>query len=407
MKKRNIIIAVIIILLAAIGITIFALVSPKKETDLTPIAKKLFEQNINELLHEPGKENIQSSYTITKIKLLAGDSKEFVADIYYNLSATEGNDTEVVKCKWTLRIKKSSNGKYVVKEEGVHVTTKGLKPIKDTEKVSDKVSKIVNKNTLSLDTKNKYSIRGSRVSVTYDNGDKYVDVPVALEDLLSKDAINNLANNKTASLEDGSYYITPEITAFVHGGEEGVSGEPVKVTLTDNEGKSWSTYNVSGTESEYGYARKFVGFTSKDQGFVVLTSSVAMGHQENNIYITKDGGKTWSEIGNTNKTYARVVTGAGFANDKIGFVGFRYENDNNPTVYRTADAGNTWNKLYIKLPSQYKDDFATPLCPIFKGAEGLLPVYLRDAQKTIQYISYDYGQTWKFDKDLDYSNQLK
>lgn len=101
------------------------------------------------------------------------------------------------------------------------------------------------------------------------------------------------------------------------------------------------------------------------------------------------------------------MTGAGFATDKIGLVGFRYETDNNPTVYRTADGGSTWKKLYIKLPSQYKDDFATPLCPIFKGAKGLLPVTLRDAQKTIQYISYDYGETWKFDKAVDYSNQVK
>lgn len=292
MKKRNIIIAILIILLVAISASLFFKVTNKKKVDLVPITKKLFEQHMDELLHEPGKENIESSYTITKIQPLAGDSKEFVSDIYYDLSATEGNDTEVVKCKWTMRIKKTSTGKYTVKDEGVHVTTTGLKAIKDTEKISSKIANIVNKNAISLDTPNKYSIRGNRVSVTYDNGDKYTDVPVPLEDLLSKNAIDNLANNKSASLEDGSYYITPEITAFVHGGEEGVSGEPVKVTVTDNEGKSWSTYSVSGTESEYGYLRKFVGFTSKDQGYVVITSSVAMGHQENNIYETKDGGKT-------------------------------------------------------------------------------------------------------------------
>ncbi|MBO3446518.1 hypothetical protein [Clostridium sp. CCUG 7971] len=79
--------------------------------------------------------------------------------------------------------------------------------------------------------------------------------------------------------------------------------------------------------------------------------------------MTKDGGKSWNEIGNTNEVYSRVVTGIGFLDDKIGFVGFRYESENNPTVYRTDNAGVTWEKLEIHLPYEYASDYATPRTP--------------------------------------------
>ena len=395
-KKRNLTIAISVLLIAAIIITVFFAffyTKEKSSADLAAITNPLFEKHMNELLNEPGKENLKSSYNITATKIIAGASKEFVADIYYDLSATDASGTETVQCKWTMRIKKSTADKYIVVDQGVHVKTDGLKLVKDTTKASSKSS---TDTELSLTSPNKYAIRVNRISVTYDNGVNWVDVPVPIEDLLNKGELTNLANGKKAALNDGSYYITPEKTAFVYSGAD----NSIKVTTTDNEGKAWYTYKVPNTASDYEYGSEFVGFTSKLQGFVVSTSSVAMGHQENNIYETSDGGITWNEIGNTNKVYARVVTGAGFATDKIGLISFRYETEKDPTIYRTTDSGATWKKVYIKLPAGYSNYNATPLSPIFNGAKGLLPVKVSGINKTIQFTSKDYGETWKFDKEV-------
>lgn len=404
-KKRYIIIVLsILTVLDIIIATLTIFYSGKGKADLLRSSNKLFEEHMYKLSNEAKNNNVESSYTIKEIKIVAGNYREFVAHINYDAIYTAGNDTEVINSKWMMRIKRVSNDKYKILKQGISVDTTGLKSIKDPIK---KTYGNGSKPILSLDSPNKYSIRNNRVSVTYDNGKKWLDIPVALDELLNKNELTNLANfdddNNNELLDEGSYYITPKKTAFVYGDE----GEPVKVVISDNKGKSWFTSNVQGSEDEYGYERKFVGFISPKQGYVVLTTSVAMGHQENYIYETNDSGKTWEEIGNTNETYARVVTGAGFANDKIILMCFRYENDNNPTIYRTEDSGKTWKKVYIKLPLKYKDDCATPLCPIFKGSKGVLPVKLRDANKTIQFITNDYGATWRFDKDVIYSHEIK
>lgn len=409
MKNKKMYAIIIVSLLSIVVITMGVYKSfykhseeEKKKVDLIQVSSKLFQEYMEKEENQPGHENIESSYNIKEIKIIAGDYREFVADINYDLMATTGNDTEVVNCKWPMRIKRISDGKYKVVDQGIHFNKNGLKPIKDSTKKEYIKSKEFE---VSLNSPNKYTIRDRRVSVTYDNGKTWADVPVVLESLLSENALTDLANNVNENefLEEGSYYITPEKTAFVYGNKD----SDVKVTISEDKGKSWKTYEVQGSKDDYGYERKLVGFTSKNQGYVVLTTGVAMGHQENYIYETNDGGKTWKEIGNTNKTYARVVTGAGFASDKIILMCFRYESDNNPTVYRTTDEGKTWKKVYIKLPSKYKYDCATPLCPVFKGAKGVLPVKLRDVDRTIQFTTDNYGATWKFDKEINYSNEIK
>ncbi|MDU5022069.1 MAG: hypothetical protein E6269_16130 [Clostridiales bacterium] len=124
-----------------------------------------------------------------------------------------------------------------------------------------------------------------------------------------------------------------------------------------------------------------------------------MGKQYSYIYITTDGGKTFNEIGNTNEVYPRIITGVGFLDEKIGFVGFRYENDNNPTVYRTEDSGSTWEKLDIKLPVEYISDYATPLKLKFEKDIIMLPVKLRDSDKVINFISKDKGLTFEYSEN--------
>ena len=150
-----------------------------------------------------------------------------------------------------------------------------------------------------------------------------------------------------------------------------------------------------------------MGFTTKNDGWLLLAGDAAMGHQENRIFQTSDGGKTWAEIGNTNNIYARVASGAGFASESVGFVSFRYDTDINPVVYRTGDRGETWTKCNIEIPDSFKSiaAYATALSPVFYGTNGVLPVTFRNnnapggaVDVTVQYITSDYGKTWTFNE---------
>jgi len=224
-----------------------------------------------------------------------------------------------------------------------------------------------------------------------------------------KSAVVSLApdtNDQAAYFEDKAIYISDEVTAVAYG-DNANPASPVTVLISNNEGQTWSNYSVADTKVD-DYTQRYVGFTTKNDGWLLLAgSSVAMGHQENRIFQTSDGGKTWTEIGNTNQVYPRVVTGAGFANKNIGFVSFRYDVDPNPVVYRTKDKGKTWTKCALIIPESFKSitSYATALSPVFDGAKGILPVTFRNNDAVrgtvdvpVQYITSDYGKTWTFNE---------
>ena len=228
---------------------------------------------------------------------------------------------------------------------------------------------------------------------------------------IRKSAVVSLApdtNDQAAYFEDKAVYISDEVTAVAYDGDTGSVGtaSPVTVLISNNEGQTWSNYSVADTKADDD-TQKYVGFTTKNDGWLLLAGSVAMGHQENRIFQTSDGGKTWTEIGNTNQVYPHVVTGAGFANKNIGFVSFRYDVDPNPVVYRTKDKGKTWTQCTLEIPDSFKSiaTYATALSPVFNGAKGTLPVTFRNndaaggtADVTVQYITSDYGKTWTFNE---------
>lgn len=200
---------------------------------------------------------------------------------------------------------------------------------------------------------------------------------------------------------DKAVYLSGEVTAVAYGGTE--AEKTVQVLVSGDKGRTWNSSRVAEAGVDHAET-KFIGFTSKKDGWLVTAGDVASGSQKNRVFLTEDGGKSWAETGNTSEVYPHVVTGAGFADEKTGFLSFRYDIDPNPVVYRTQDRGRTWEKCAVELPSQLKNanSYPTALSPVFNGAKGILPVTLTD-NKTgldthIWYITDDYGRTWTFDK---------
>ncbi|WP_164914419.1 M56 family metallopeptidase [Aminipila luticellarii] len=212
-------------------------------------------------------------------------------------------------------------------------------------------------------------------------------------------------DNPSAYLEDKAVYISDEVTAVAYSGGAGEKS-PVSVLISRDKGQNWEKYDLPGIKA-YDYPYKYIGFSTQKDGWMLLAGDVAMGRQQNRIFQTSDSGKTWTEIGNTNGVYERVVTGAGFVNENVGFVSFRYDMDTNPVVYRTENKGKTWTKCSLEIPGSFRDitSYATALAPVFKGAKGVLPVTFRNndwkgdpVDVTVRYETSDYGKTWKFNE---------
>ena len=195
-----------------------------------------------------------------------------------------------------------------------------------------------------------------------------------------------------------------------------VPESPVKIMLSSDGGKTWKESIVCGSDEMeiYGDLRGFtcyggyIGFFGESGGYLVLTGGVSMNNQPMRIYLTDDGGNTWSEIGNPYSRYIHisVLTGAGFSTPEIGFISYRYFEDAGPDIWWTADGGDTWQKLMVTIPEEYASYMFTPQTPTFDGKDGVYPIaYHRSGEVegtvvegTVYMYSHDYGLTWKFEQ---------
>jgi len=245
------------------------------------------------------------------------------------------------------------------------------------------------------DAGHSYSLaKDGHVIISYNKGKSKVTAPLILYP-------SGSSYESGMETTESGFYISPGKTAITYGG---FGGRPVKVLISNNMGKAWNTYTVTDKGMDF---KKNIGFLNKNDGWIVLSSFLGMGAEHHFLYKTRDGGKSWTEVkGNANDVFARVLTAAGFANDKIGFMGFRYENEFQPAMIWTQDGGKSWTKLHVKLPERFAVYGMTPVSPVFDGAKGLFPILLSkdgasDVIGTVYLTSSNYGKTWKYDQTYD------
>ncbi len=196
------------------------------------------------------------------------------------------------------------------------------------------------------------------------------------------------------TVDQAGLYISEPKTAIAYGGQ---NGSPLHVLTSEDMGETWHTSKV--IARNVGVSKLYVGFSTANDGWLVVSNFHGMGNEHHYLYVTADGGDTWTQIGNPNDLYARVATGAGFATPTIGFISFRVDDGPGPTIYRTMDKGYTWEKLEVSVPDGYDNNI--PLSPVFFGAEGVYPIEHRtnDGDTATYYLtSTDYGETWTVDE---------
>lgn len=248
-------------------------------------------------------------------------------------------------------------------------------------------------NVIMSDPNNSYSIdEDGNVSVSYRNGDVKADVPLKL------DKTEAASSEPSGKMERNiGFFISEGKTAIVYG------ASPFHILISNDMGKKWNDYTIEGTK---GYQTKFIGFKTKNDGWMVGGFDGALaGASKSFVYQTSDGGETWKEIGNPNDIYAEQLTSAGFSTKEIGFLGYRYFEDSGPVIYSTKDQGQTWERLSVLLPKKFDKYKKNPRSPIFYGKEGLFPISLHSEEAneigTIYLHSKDEGRTWEYDESYD------
>lgn len=339
---------------------------------------------------------------------LSGDENSFVVAVVFDVWLPEG--TQKIDCGWgkmqenrmvpnivwKLTInKEAENLTYTITNiERITDTQIGLPPVETLEEYRKKAG--IEEQSESID----YEIRDNKLRVTYDNGKRWRVVPVPIEYLLF-DGYN------TSELVDDSYVITPDITAFV-------LNKGLSVLISKDKGESWNEVLVS--DQLPALRLQILGFTSAQDGYLIVTGDKTMSWEANFIFKTNDGGQSWNNVGSVDGT-SNLVTDGGFINNQLGFVSFgvyNYEGQPpRPNLHRTTDGGVNWERVEVPIPAEYQGFFKVAEIPTFNGSEGTLLVnqgqdgdYL-GGKVLAKFTSQDQGQTWSFSGLVDPDGVLR
>ncbi|MDR7238125.1 hypothetical protein [Neobacillus drentensis] len=246
-------------------------------------------------------------------QLLAGDEHQFAVGVSFEAKLETGKwsahrswgkvqkDGTVKGIQWMLRNKQTGENTYLLERiENTSQAIAGLDPLEDRYQKEAGI-KVPDQN-------HRYEIVNEELKVTYDHGEHWRSVPVPLNDLFA----GGYSGSKQELIE-GSYVISPERTAFVIG-----DSENVRILLTTDKGEHWRKVPVP--NSLPGIRIRLLGFTSKQDGYLILTGDKTMSWEANAIFKTKDGGKSWVKAGYADEQ--RLITGGGFITDQLGFIFF-------------------------------------------------------------------------------------
>ena len=126
-----------------------------------------------------------------------------------------------------------------------------------------------------------YKIEDGACYVSYDYTSTWKEVPVSLETLVEVGDGHSYYNQ----LQQGSYLITPEKTAFVYGGTR---EHNLMITYSDDMGVTWKTAEISG--QLHSIRIKFCSFPTVSVGYVIAAGDRTMSQERQIIYQTTDGG---------------------------------------------------------------------------------------------------------------------
>lgn len=229
-----------------------------------------------------------------------------------------------------------------------------------------------------------YAINQSGLQVTTNSGEDWMQVPVEVDELFR----GEYQGSKT-ELIDQSYSLSEGRLAFIIGG----MGHTAVLSSTD-QGRTWETAELP--DAIEGVRLRIIGFTSEQDGFVILSGGRTMSAEGNQIYQTADGGRTWTLTGSAPSE--RIVQSGTFVSKDIGFMTFGLTGP--AEYYRTTDGGANWGAFEVELPGIYDEIFTVMESAEFEGDQLIMTMgqgsngdyYGGNVKATL--VSDDYGATF-------------
>jgi hypothetical protein len=232
--------------------------------------------------------------------------------------------------------------------------------------------------------------------VSYDKGSTWKEVPVPLKTLAAVGDGRAYFNK----LQEKSYVIMPEKTAFVYGGTR---EDSLMITYSEDMGITWNTAEISKTLNSTRV--KFCSFPTVTVGYVIATGDRTMSQEGQIIYKTTDSGNTWKEVGSGPSTW--LLQSGGFVDENLGFMSYPKVEGAVTNFYRTEDGGKNFETIILPVLKQEWmgstfEPFIQPETPYVEDGQLFLLVGqgqqgdFKGGTVMAKYKSGDWGKTWSF-----------
>ncbi len=350
------------------------------------------------------------SYEVADILVL----EENVVQINFTLNIAKPNEktatdwngvleNNVITCQWVTYFQK-----FMENNETIYKVTDVIRPAAyDLEKYNSSVQKDIDGYNMEYvaeqpyeKTQYTYKIEDNVCYVSYDTGVTWKKVPVDVQSLCEVGDGNSYYNK----LADRSYLITPEKTAIVYGG---TGKNNLTMVYSDDMGNTWMSSQI--TDDIDSNRVKFCSFPTKDIGYVVASSGRAMSQEEQTIYVTKNGGKTWEVVGMAPSTWLLYM--AGFVDENVGFFSYISVDGEKTNFYKTKDGGKTFEEITLPKTEVTQNGitltpFKQPEIPYLESGKLYLTVRqgsdgdYKGGKVSGRYVSDDMGNTWIFLEEI-------
>lgn len=172
----------------------------------------------------------------------------------------------------------------------------------------------------------------------------------------------------------------------------------VQFAFSEN-GKNWTVSTVEVT-AEHFFEDIHMNFANDSVGIITANVDRQMGYYGHTIYVTADGGQTWSALAD-NIGVSRAFYSAAISENGSIFISYNNLSDKatNPTYYISLDYGKSWVRKTIYRVPEMKGFYNTVSDIYFEGANGTL--YLTGGEyDRAKFVSSDNGLTWSFEKEI-------
>ncbi len=170
---------------------------------------------------------------------------------------------------------------------------------------------------------------------------------------------------------------------------------------TSDGGITWSSNPVP-------FGEALMQFQDGSSGRAMAERGAAAGSEAVELFQTSDGGATWVSVFHDDPTQsgysdslplAGIKNGMTFLNASTGWVTGSIPRNGEVYLYVTHDGGASWSQQGLPLPTGYDTYQYLPQAPVFFGKDGFLPltIYRPDTNDFILYTTHDGGTTWTGD----------